>query len=51
MVTKNLPLERHPGNLLISERDQIFDAFRRYGHLQAKLDPLGSTCCPHQYPN
>jgi 2-oxoglutarate dehydrogenase E1 component len=50
MVTKNLPLESHPGNLLISQRDQIFDAFRRWGHLQAKLDPLGQYLLPAPVP-
>ncbi len=50
MVTKNLPLESHPGNLLISERDQTFDAFRRWGHLQAKLDPLGQYLLPQPVP-
>ncbi len=50
MVTKNLPLERHPGNLSISQRDQIFNAFRRWGHLQAKLDPLGQYLVPEPIP-
>jgi 2-oxoglutarate dehydrogenase E1 component len=50
MVTKNLPLESHPGNLLISQRDQVFDAFRRWGHLQAKLDPLGQYLLPGPVP-
>jgi 2-oxoglutarate dehydrogenase E1 component len=50
MATKNLPLERHPGNLLISERDQTFDAFRRWGHLQAKLDPLEQYLLPEPIP-
>ncbi len=45
MVSENPPLE-HAGNLLISQRDQIFDAFRRWGHLQAKLDPLGQYLTP-----
>jgi 2-oxoglutarate dehydrogenase E1 component len=49
MVTKNLPLE-HPANLLISQRDYIFDAFRRWGHLQAKLDPLGQYLLPEPIP-
>src|ERR1700761_4917501 len=48
MVTKNLPLER--SNLLISQRDQIFDAFRRWGHLQADLDPLGQYLTPDPIP-
>ncbi len=50
MVTKNLPLESHPGNLLISQHDQIFDAFRRWGHLQANLDPLGQYLLPGPVP-
>src|SRR6202453_2184451 len=50
MVTKNLSLENHPGNLLISPRDQIFDAFRRWGHLEAKLDPLGQYLLPGPVP-
>jgi 2-oxoglutarate dehydrogenase E1 component len=50
MVTKNLPLESHPGNLLISQRDQIFDAFRRWGYMQANLDPLGQYLLPGPVP-
>src|SRR5271168_306795 len=50
MATKNLPLE-HSSNLLISNRDQIFDAFRRWGHLQAKLDPLGQYLLPEPVPD
>ena len=49
MVTKNLPLE-HSANSLISQRDQIFEAFRRWGHLQAKLDPLGQYLLPEPIP-
>src|ERR1700723_2420161 len=49
MATKNFPLE-HSRNLLISHRDQIFDAFRRWGHLQAKLDPLGQYLLPEPVP-
>jgi 2-oxoglutarate dehydrogenase E1 component len=49
MVTKNLPLQ-HPANLLISQRDYIFEAFRRWGHLQAKLDPLGQYLLPEPIP-
>jgi 2-oxoglutarate dehydrogenase E1 component len=50
MVTKNLPLESHPGNLLISQRDQAFDAFRRWGYLQSNLDPLGQYLLPAPVP-
>src|SRR5271169_4162291 len=49
MATKNFPLE-HSRNLLISQRDQIFDAFRRWGHLQARLDPLGQYLLPEPIP-
>jgi 2-oxoglutarate dehydrogenase E1 component len=50
MVTKNLPLETHPGNLLISQRDQVFDAFRRWGYLQSNLDPLKQYLLPAPVP-
>ena len=50
MVTKNLPLESHPANLFISQRDQVFDAFRRWGYLQANLDPLGQYLLPAPVP-
>ena len=50
MVTKNLPLESHPANLSISQRDQVFDAFRRWGYLQANLDPLGQYLLPAPVP-
>jgi 2-oxoglutarate dehydrogenase E1 component len=49
MVTKNLSLER-PASLSISQRDQIFEAFRRWGHLQAKLDPLEQYLVPESIP-
>src|ERR1700691_1255075 len=50
MVTKNLPLESHPGNLFISQRDQVLDAFRRWGYLQANLDPLRQYLLPAPVP-
>jgi 2-oxoglutarate dehydrogenase E1 component len=46
MVTKHLPLE----NPLLSQRDQVFDAFRRWGHLQARLDPLEQYLQPAPVP-
>ena len=46
MVTENLPLERHAATLLNSPQEQTFEAFRRWGHLQAKLDPLGQYLLP-----
>jgi 2-oxoglutarate dehydrogenase E1 component len=50
MATKNIPLEQSR-NLLISQRDQIFDAFRRWGHLRAKLDPLEQYLLPEPVPD
>jgi 2-oxoglutarate dehydrogenase E1 component len=46
MVTKHLPLE----NPLLSQRGQVFDAFRRWGYLQATLDPLGQYLQPLPVP-
>jgi 2-oxoglutarate dehydrogenase E1 component len=46
MATKNLPVE-HPSLL---QRAQVFDAFRRWGHLQAQLDPLGQYLLPKSVP-
>jgi 2-oxoglutarate dehydrogenase E1 component len=50
MVTKNLPLEQHAGSLSNAQREQVFDAFRRWGHLQAKLDPLEQYLVPRPVP-
>ena len=47
MVTKNLP---HPANLLTTQREQVFDAYRRWGHLQARLDPLEQYLLPRPIP-
>src|ERR1700722_9115614 len=49
MATKDIPLE-HPANLLISQRDHIFDAYRRWGHRQAKLAPLEQYLLPEPIP-
>ena len=32
------------------EREQIFDIFRRWGYLQASLDPLGQFLPPEPFP-
>ena len=37
-----------PSNPL--ERERIFDAFRRWGYLQASLDPLGQYLPPEPFP-
>src|ERR1700722_12373966 len=46
MATKNLPVE----HTSLSQRGQVFDAFRRWGHLQAQLDPLGQYLLPKSVP-
>src|SRR3954454_10069945 len=33
-----------------SEREQVFNAFRRWGYLQASLDPLGQQLLPLPLP-
>ena len=32
------------------EREQVFDIFRRWGYLQASLDPLGQYLAPEPFP-
>jgi 2-oxoglutarate dehydrogenase E1 component len=34
----------------VQEREQIFDIFRRWGYLQATLDPLGQYLPPEPFP-
>ena len=34
----------------IQNREQVFDAFRRWGYLQAQLDPLGQYLPPESVP-
>ncbi len=31
-------------------REQVFDIFRRWGYLQASLDPLGQYLAPEPFP-
>ena len=31
-------------------REQVFDIFRRWGYLQAELDPLGQYLAPEPFP-
>ncbi len=33
------------------ERERIFDAFRRWGYLEANLDPLGESLRPSRHPD
>ncbi len=50
MATK-IQLEKSPAPLQSpSNHDHVFDVFRRWGFLQAKLDPLGSSLAPAAIP-
>ncbi len=50
MATKTLQSEASSGDLPASYRDQIFDTFRRWGYLEARLDPLGQYLLPENLP-
>ena len=50
MATKILQSESASDDLPISYRDQIFDTFRRWGYLEAHLDPLGQYLLPENLP-
>ena len=50
MATKILQSEPPSSELAISYRDQIFDAFRRWGYLEARLDPLDQYLLPENLP-
>src|ERR1700751_1882811 len=34
----------------VQNREQVFDAFRRWGYIQAQLDPLGQYLPPESIP-
>jgi len=44
--------EYQRGSLLVDpqDRERVFDAFRRWGYLQAQLDPLGQYLTPQAVP-
>jgi 2-oxoglutarate dehydrogenase E1 component len=44
------PTESRPSKQQTSQRDQVFDAFRRWGYLQAQLDPLDQYLSPVRIP-
>src|SRR5277367_2783643 len=44
------PTESRPSKQQTSQRDQVFDAFRRWGYLQAQLDPLDQYLSPVRMP-
>jgi 2-oxoglutarate dehydrogenase E1 component len=49
MATKAETLSAPPAGVQ-QEREQIFDIFRRWGYLQASLDPLGQYLPPEPFP-
>ena len=50
MATTTQELRRTPPADAPQERERIFDMFRRWGYLQAQLDPLGQYLTPQQAP-
>jgi 2-oxoglutarate dehydrogenase E1 component len=53
MATKTatqLPTKLKPSNSNTNARDTTFDIFRRWGYLQATLDPLGQFLPPEPFP-
>src|SRR5690348_12697369 len=44
------PAASLPATQTAGERDAVFDAFRRWGYLQANLDPLGLHLSPVEMP-
>src|ERR1700759_1641191 len=50
MATRAGPLTAPTPAVEQQEREQIFDIFRRWGFLQASLDPLGQYLPPEPFP-
>ncbi len=50
MATKTLQPEAPPVDISNSQRDRIFDSFRRWGYLEARLDPLDQYLLPEEIP-
>lgn len=50
MATNKVEIDRFSGSFPTSEREAIFEAFRRWGYLQAQLDPLGQYLAPEYVP-
>ena len=50
--TESLPTQQNPQPQASSEpsREAVFDIFRRWGYLQASLDPLGQYLPPEPFP-
>src|SRR6202046_288040 len=50
MATKAGTLTPPVATVEQQERETIFDIFRRWGYLQASLDPLGQYLAPEPFP-
>lgn len=50
MATKAEALTQAPATANQQERESVFDSFRRWGYLQASLDPLGQYLPPEPFP-
>jgi 2-oxoglutarate dehydrogenase E1 component len=50
MPTKTLPRPKAPETTDTTAREATFDIFRRWGYLQASLDPLGQYLAPEPFP-
>ncbi|HEV2273151.1 MAG TPA: 2-oxoglutarate dehydrogenase E1 component, partial [Acidobacteriaceae bacterium] len=50
MATKILQSDRPSGDPSASQREQVFDSYRRWGYLQARLDPLEQYLLPEDLP-
>jgi 2-oxoglutarate dehydrogenase E1 component len=50
MATKAAPASQPATAIEQNDRDVVFDIFRRWGYLQATLDPLGQYLPPEPFP-
>ncbi len=50
MATKASPVTQQANAVEHNEREAVFDIFRRWGYLQASLDPLGQYLPPEPFP-
>ena len=50
MATKTEPLAPLTSANISNERESTFEIFRRWGYLQASLDPLGQYLPPEPFP-
>lgn len=50
MATKAAPITQQAPAIDSNEREAVFDIFRRWGYLQASLDPLGQYLPPEPFP-